>query len=80
MDGAKAAFDAVKPLLEQRNKDLATEIEQRFAAVDQALDPYRRGDGFVIYGELTAQDKRKLAQAIDALGEPLSQVAATVAQ
>ncbi len=80
VDGSKAAFDAVKPVLEKRNPDLASEIEQRFADVEAALQPYKRGEGYVLYGELTEQDKRKLAQSIDALGEPLSQVAAIVVQ
>jgi iron uptake system component EfeO len=80
VDGSKAAFDAVKPLLEAKDPELVTEIEQRFADVEKALEPYKRGDGYVLYGELTEQDKRRLAQSIDALGEPLSQVAAIVAQ
>jgi iron uptake system component EfeO len=80
VEGSKAAFDAVKPILDERDPGLASEIDQRFADVDAALDPYRRGDGFVLYGELTEQDKRQLAQSIDALGEPLSQVAAIVVQ
>jgi iron uptake system component EfeO len=80
VEGSKAAFDAVKPLLEQRNPELAGEIEQRFSDVDAALAPYKRGDGFVLYGALNEQDKRKLAQSIDALAEPLSQVSAIVVQ
>jgi iron uptake system component EfeO len=80
VDGSKAAFDSVKPLLASRNPELAKEIDQRFADVQNALAPYRTGDGFVLYGELTEADKRKLSQAIDALGEPLSQVAAIVVQ
>jgi iron uptake system component EfeO len=79
VQGSKAAFDAVKPLLEQRDPELAKEIDQRFAEVEDTLQPYRRGDGFVLYGELTEQDKRQLAQSIDALAEPLSQVAAIIA-
>ncbi|HEY7267769.1 MAG TPA: iron uptake system protein EfeO [Solirubrobacterales bacterium] len=80
VEGAKAAFDADKKLLEAKDPELASEIEQRFADVEKALEPYERGDGYVLYGELSEQDKRRLAQSIDALGEPLSQVAAIVAQ
>jgi iron uptake system component EfeO len=68
----------VKPLLEQQDPQLAKEIDERFAEAEDTLRPYRRGDGFVLYGELTEQDKRQLAQSIDALAEPLSQVAAIV--
>jgi len=80
VEGSKAAFEAVEPLLEARDPELASEIEQRFADVEKALEPYRRGDGYVLYGELSEQDKRKLAQSIDALAEPLSQVASIVVQ
>jgi iron uptake system component EfeO len=80
VEGAKAAFDSVKPLLEARDPQLAAEIERRFGDVEDALAPYKRGDGWVLYGELTEQDKRRLSQSIDALAEPLSQVAATIVQ
>jgi iron uptake system component EfeO len=80
VEGARAAFDSVKPMLVQVDPALAQEIDQRFADVDAALAPYRRGDGWVLYGELTDQDKRKLSQSIDALAEPLSQVGAKIAR
>jgi iron uptake system component EfeO len=80
VDGSKAAFESVKPLLASKDPGLAAEIDQRFDDIQAALAPYRRGDGFVLYGDLTEADKRKLAQAIDALGEPLSQVAAKIVQ
>jgi iron uptake system component EfeO len=66
-------------MLVQVDPALAKEIDQRFADVDAALEPYKRGNGWVLYGELTEQDKRKLSQSIDALAEPLSQVAAKIA-
>jgi iron uptake system component EfeO len=80
VEGSKAAFDSVEPLLEASDPKLSSEIEQRFADVDTALAPHKQGDGFVLYGKLSEQDKRKLAQSIDALAEPLSHVAAIVVQ
>ena len=79
VDGAKAAFDAVAPLVSKRNADLAAEIRTRFADVYKALRPYRGGIGFVEYTTLTEEDTRGLSRAIDALAEPLSQVGAIVA-
>jgi iron uptake system component EfeO len=78
VDGSSAAFASVRPLLEERNAALAAQIAHRFAAVDRALDAYRRGGGFVSYRQLTSSDTRTLSQAIDALAEPLSQVAGTL--
>ena len=75
--GARAAFDAIRPALDARDRPLAGEIEQRFGGVEAALRPHRAaGGGFEPYTELTHPDVRRLAQVIDALAEPLSQAPA----
>jgi len=78
VDGAQAAFVALRPLLAERDPALAALIAARFGAVDRALDPYRRGSGFVPYTDLDDNDTRTLSSTIDALAEPLSKVAGTV--
>jgi FTR1 family protein len=82
LDGAKAAFVALKPaLLDRGRKQLATTLSTRFADVERTLNRYRRADeasGWAPYGELTKADRLKLTQAIDALAEPMSTVAARV--
>jgi iron uptake system component EfeO len=79
VEGAEAAFEAVKPLLDESEPELSGEIEADFKMVFAELEPYRRGNGFVPYTELTKADTRKLAQSIDRLAEKLSQVPAAVA-
>jgi iron uptake system component EfeO len=76
VEGAKAAFDAVEPLV--GDSHLVDEVEAHFEDVEAALEPYRRGDGFVAYTGLSEADTRKLAQEIDALAEELSQVPAQI--
>jgi len=78
VDGARVAFESVKPILAGRNAALAAAVAQRFAGVDTALARYRRGDGYVTYGALTTADTRLLSRVIDALAEPLSRVGAHV--
>jgi iron uptake system component EfeO len=78
VEGAEAAFEAVEPLLSKEDPTPAKEIEASFEDVYAALKPYRRGDCFVSYTELTKADTRKLAQEIDALAEELSQVPAQI--
>lgn len=78
VDGAQAAFVALRPLLAERDPALAALIAARLAAVDRALDPYRDGSGFVLYTDLNDTDTRTLSSTIDALAEPLSKVAGTV--
>lgn len=79
VEGSEVAFEAVKPLLDETDPDLAAEVESHFRAVFDSLEPYRTEDGFVSYTELTKADTRKLAREIDALAEELSQVPAAVA-
>ncbi|HET8955153.1 MAG TPA: iron uptake system protein EfeO [Solirubrobacterales bacterium] len=79
VEGAEAAFEAVKPLLDENDPDLGAEIESHFRAVFNSLEPYRSEDGFVLYTELTKADTRKLAREIDVLAEELSQVPAAMA-
>ncbi|HET7417011.1 MAG TPA: iron uptake system protein EfeO [Solirubrobacterales bacterium] len=79
VEGAEAAFEAVKPLLDETDPELSGEIEADFKQVFAALHPYRQGNGFVSYTELTKADTRKLAQSIDTLAEKLSQVPAAIA-
>lgn len=78
VEGAEVAFEAVEPLLSKKDPKLAKEIEASFEDVYTSLDPYRRGDGFVPYTDLSKADTRKLAQEIDALAEELSQVPAQI--
>ncbi len=80
VQGSQAAFDSVKGILQSRDPKLTSEIEKRFAAVYAALKPYQRGETYVSYTELSKFDTRKLARSIDALAEPLSQVAAQIVQ
>lgn len=80
VEGAEAAFEAVKPLLDENDPDLAGEIESHFKSVFNSLEPYRTADGFVLYTELTKADTRKLAREIDVLAEELSQVPAAMAE
>ncbi|MDQ2630257.1 MAG: EfeM/EfeO family lipoprotein [Actinomycetota bacterium] len=78
VEGSLAAFEAVKPLLDETDADLSGEIEADFKMVFNSLEPYRTEDGFVSYTELTKADTRKLAIGIDTLAEKLSQVPAKI--
>ena len=74
VQGAQAAFDAVKPILAKKDAELASGIDARFAVVTAALTPYQTGTTFVASTALPPADTKALAQAIDALAEPLSHV------
>ena len=82
-EGAAQAFADLQPALAKIDVQLTTTISSRFAALDTLVDTYRTDanpSGFVYYGALTRADKRKLAAAVKAVQEPLSQVASKVAK
>ncbi len=78
VDGARVAFEGVKPLLDSKDEALSQELTAKFAALQKLLDSYRSGDGFVLYTELTKDDTKKMTDAVNALSEPLSRLTAAV--
>jgi iron uptake system component EfeO len=74
VEGSQAAFEALQPMLEERDPDLVAEIDERFDAVYETLAPYRDEDGWVPYTDVTEDERRQISQSIDALAEPLSQI------
>jgi iron uptake system component EfeO len=80
VEGSKAAIAALRPTLTDRDPALATELDTRFAAVQKLLDVQATDTGFKLYTELSQAEIKEFAAAVDALGEPLSKVAAVVAQ
>jgi iron uptake system component EfeO len=78
VDGARVAFEDLRPALEVKDPDLATLLDERFAALQALLDEQREGDGFVLYTELSDEQVKALADSVNALSEPLSQLTAAV--
>jgi iron uptake system component EfeO len=80
VEGSKAAIAALRPALEQRDPALVETLDTEFANVEAALAKYQVGDGYKLHNELTEADKKGLSDAINALAEPISKVAAVVAK
>lgn len=78
VEGSEEAFETVRPLVEEKDPQLVEQVEAGFRDVYASIEPYRRGNGFVPYTELSRADTRKLAQKIDALAEELSQAPALI--
>ncbi|MDN5894382.1 MAG: cupredoxin domain-containing protein [Nocardioides sp.] len=74
VDGARVAFEGVKGLLETKDPELAVTLTKRFDELQKLLDTHKSGDGFVYYEELTEPQVQKLADAVNALSEPLSKL------
>ena len=78
IEGAYVAFDGLRPLLKERNPDLESHIAAEFATVQALLDAQREGDGFQTYDKLSQAEIKELSDAVNALSEPLSKLAAAV--
>jgi iron uptake system component EfeO len=78
IEGARIAFEGLRPLLQQKDPDLDSQIAAKFAAVQALLDAQRVGDGFKTYDKLTKAEIKELSDAVNALSEPLSKLAAAV--
>nr|WP_261557765.1 iron uptake system protein EfeO [Frankia tisae] len=78
IEGADKAFTLLEPAVKSLDPKLASTVRTRFTALDKALDPYKEGTGYVNYDKVTQNQRRGLSQAVDALAEPLSQVAGVV--
>lgn len=74
VDGARVVFDLVETLLSPVDADLVASITAAFDEVGALLEPYRDGQGFVAYDEVTDADRAKFKTAMAALSELLSQV------
>lgn len=80
VEGAKVAVDALRAALAERDPDLLTDLDTRFAAVRSALDRHRAGSGWKPYTALSGAEIKELSDAINGLAEPVSKVAAVVAR
>jgi iron uptake system component EfeO len=78
VEGSQGAVAALRPVIDEKDPALGPTLDERFKAVDELLEQYRSGDGYKLYTELTPEDTKKMTEAVDALGEPVSQVAGAV--
>lgn len=74
IEGAEKIFELFTPKLESKDPALVTNLKEKFAAVNALLDKHRDGDGFKSYTQLTQDDTKALAEAVNKLGEPLAQM------
>lgn len=75
IEGAEKIFRILEPEITAKDQTLTENLEAKFEALYALLDEHRIGEnGFVSYEELTAEDTKQLSEAVNQLGEPLSQM------
>jgi iron uptake system component EfeO len=80
LEGSEAAIQALRPVIAERNADLATALDEQFAAATAELEKHRAGDGWTTYTDLTEDQLRALSDSINALAAEVGQVPAVVAK
>lgn len=78
VEGSQAAVAALRPVLDDKDAQLGPTLDARFKDVDTLLDGYRVGDGYALYTALTPADTKKMSEVVDAVAEPVSQVAGAI--
>jgi iron uptake system component EfeO len=73
--GARKAYTLLAPALRRRDAALAQTIAARFAAVGDELAATKVRGSYPSYDTVGRDQRRRFSQLVDALAEPLSQVA-----
>ncbi|MEV8635813.1 iron uptake system protein EfeO [Streptosporangium sp. NPDC051023] len=76
LEGAFKVYQLLRPVVQQRDAGLATTLDTEFADLKTLLAKHARGEGFVLYTDLSREQAKELADALNALAEPLSGLAA----
>ncbi|WP_250404713.1 iron uptake system protein EfeO [Streptomyces cellostaticus] len=81
VEGAQKAYELLKPVAAKNDPALAKELDKQFSALDAVLDKYRSDKNsyeFTPYDKVTGEQRKELSDAVNALAEPLSKLAAAV--
>ncbi|WP_431951696.1 iron uptake system protein EfeO [Actinacidiphila sp. bgisy167] len=83
VEGALKAYELLKPVAAENDPALTAELDKQFPALTALLDTYRKSGSqaeFVSYDTVGKDQRKKLSDAVNALAEPLSKLAAAVAK
>lgn len=85
VEGAEKSYQLLRPVAKESDPLLAKKLDSEFDALFGLLDEHREGDGkgaadFVAYDTVDKSDRKKLSDGVNALAEPLSQLAGAVAK
>ncbi|MFB7664380.1 iron uptake system protein EfeO [Kitasatospora sp. NPDC056138] len=79
VEGAKKAYELLKPVAAEKDADLAKTLDGEFAAIEALLAKYKQADGtYTSYDKVGQSEQKAFSDAVNALAEPLSKLAAAV--
>ena len=80
LEGSQQAVQSLRPVIADRDPELATALDEQFRAATAELEKHHTGDTWTTYTDLTQDQLRALSDAINALAAQVSQVPAVIAQ
>ncbi|MFD5798229.1 iron uptake system protein EfeO [Streptomyces diastatochromogenes] len=81
VEGAQKSYELLKPVASKNDAALTTELDKQFTALNTLLDKYRTDKNsydFTSYDKVGKDEQKQLSDAVNALAEPLSKLAAAV--
>lgn len=81
VEGAEKSYELLRAIATKNDAALTSTLDKRFAALNTLLDKYRTDKSsyvFTSYEKVGKADRKELSDAVNALAEPLSQLAAAV--
>ncbi|KJK58487.1 iron uptake system protein EfeO [Saccharothrix sp. ST-888] len=79
VEGARKAYELLKPVAAEKDTDLAKTLDGEFAAIEALLAKYKQADGtYTSYDKVGQPEQKAFSDAVNALAEPLSKLAAAV--
>ncbi|WP_405688360.1 iron uptake system protein EfeO [Streptomyces sp. NBC_00057] len=81
VEGAEKSYELLKPIASKNDPALTASLDKQFAALNTLLDKYRKDKTsyeFTSYEKVGKADRKELSDAVNALAEPLSKLAAAV--
>ncbi|AVZ72683.1 peptidase M75 [Streptomyces lunaelactis] len=81
VEGAQMSHELLKPVASKNDPKLVAELDKQFAALNTLLDKYRKDTSsyeFTSYDKVGKAERKELSDAVNALAEPLSKLAAAV--
>ncbi|GHF81475.1 iron uptake system protein EfeO [Streptomyces thermodiastaticus] len=84
VEGAQKAYELLKPVASRKDPSLTKDLDKQFTALNALLDTYRTDPSdassydFVSYDKVGQVQRKQLSDAVNALAEPLSRLAAAV--
>ncbi|MCX5378633.1 iron uptake system protein EfeO [Streptomyces sp. NBC_00091] len=81
VEGAQKSYELLKTVTAKNDPELTKQLDTQFAAMNTLLDKYRADKTtyeFTSYDKVGEAERKELSDAVSALGEPLSKLAAAV--